>query len=295
MSSPSSRISPDDVTAATVAAVQRTLDGRWHTVRDEIRDRPDFAELRVDPGLDVESYRAEIWEMLRRLADDGHAVHGFPTAVGGRGDIGASVVSFEMLAFADLSLQVKSGVQWGLFGGAIQALGNAEQHARFLPGVMDLSLPGCFAMTETGHGSDVQSVHTTATYDADTGEFVVDTPTESARKDYIGNAARDGRMAAVFVQLYTAAANATACTRSSSPCATTTARSCPASRSPTTGTRRGSTASTTAGWRSAACACRARTSSTATAPSPRTARTRARSRARTAASSPCSARSSAAA
>ena len=203
MSSPSSRISPDDVTAATVASVQRTLDGRWHTVRDEIRDRPDFAELRVDPGLDVESYRAEIWEMLRRLADDGHAVHGFPTAVGGRGDIGASVVSFEMLAFADLSLQVKSGVQWGLFGGAIQALGNAEQHARFLPGVMDLSLPGCFAMTETGHGSDVQSVHTTATYDADTGEFVVDTPTESARKDYIGNAARDGRMAAVFVQLYT--------------------------------------------------------------------------------------------
>ena len=203
MSSPSSRISPDDVTAATVAAAQRPSRVRWHTVRDEIRDRPDFAELRVDPGLDVESYRAEIWEMLRRLADDGHAVHGFPTAVGGRGDIGASVVSFEMLAFADLSLQVKSGVQWGLFGGAIQALGNAEQHARFLPGVMDLSLPGCFAMTETGHGSDVQSVHTTATYDAGTGEFVVDTPTESARKDYIGNAARDGRMAAVFVQLYT--------------------------------------------------------------------------------------------
>jgi acyl-CoA oxidase len=194
----------DQYGEATVAAVQRALDGRWHTVREEIRGRPDFAELRVHPGTDVESYRAAVWEMLARLARDGHAVHGFPTAVGGRGDIGASVVSFEMLAFADLSLQVKSGVQWGLFGGAIQALGNEEQHARFLPGVMDLSIPGCFAMTETGHGSDVQSVHTTATYDADTGEFVVDTPTESARKDYIGNAARDGRMAAVFVQLYSA-------------------------------------------------------------------------------------------
>jgi acyl-CoA oxidase len=198
----SSTLPTDQYGAATVAAVQRALDGRWHTVREEIRGRPDFAELRVHPGTDVESYRATIWDMLRRLADEGHAVHGFPTAVGGRGDIGASVVSFEMLAFADLSLQVKSGVQWGLFGGAIQALGNAEQHARFLPGVMDLSLPGCFAMTETGHGSDVQSVHTTATYDPDTGEFVIDTPTESAQKDYIGNAARDGRMAAVFVQLY---------------------------------------------------------------------------------------------
>jgi acyl-CoA oxidase len=198
----STRTSIDDVTPATVAALQRTLDGRWHTLRDEIRSRDDFAELRVDPGTDVEGYRAAVWDMLRRLADEGHAVHGFPAAVGGRGDIGGSVVSFEMLAFADLSLQVKSGVQWGLFGGAIQALGNAEQHARYLPGVMDLSLPGCFAMTETGHGSDVQSVHTTATYDASTGELVIDTPTESARKDYIGNAARDGKMAAVFVQLY---------------------------------------------------------------------------------------------
>lgn len=192
----------DDVTPATVAAVQRVLDGRWHALRDEVRARDDFAQLRVEPGTDVESYRATIWQMLARLADAGHARHGFPVAVGGRGDIGGSVVSFEMLAYADLSLQVKSGVQWGLFGGAIQALGNAEQHERYLPAVMDLSLPGCFAMTETGHGSDVQSVHTTATYDADTGEFVVDTPTESARKDYIGNAARDGRMAAVFVQLY---------------------------------------------------------------------------------------------
>ncbi|WP_373695081.1 acyl-CoA dehydrogenase family protein [Actinomycetospora aeridis] len=201
----STRPSTDDVTAvtpATIAAVQKTLDGRWHALRDEVRARDDFAHLRVDPGTDVESYRATIWEMLARLAAEGHAVHGFPTAVGGRGDIGGSVVSFEMLAYADLSLQVKSGVQWGLFGGAIQALGNAEQHARWLPGVMDLSVPGCFAMTETGHGSDVQSVHTTATYDADTGEFVIDTPTESAKKDYIGNAARDGRMAAVFVQLY---------------------------------------------------------------------------------------------
>jgi acyl-CoA oxidase len=89
-------------TDATVAAVRRTLDGRWHTLRDEIRARPDFADLRVHPGTDVETYRAAIWEMLRRLAEEGHAVHGFPTAVGGRGDIGGSVVSFEMLVFADL-------------------------------------------------------------------------------------------------------------------------------------------------------------------------------------------------
>src|SRR3954452_22568047 len=56
-------------------------------------------------------------------------------------------------------------------------------------------------MTETGHGSNVQALRTTATYDQTTGEFVVHTPDDTARKDYIGNAARDGRMAAVFAQL----------------------------------------------------------------------------------------------
>ncbi|HWO65067.1 MAG TPA: acyl-CoA dehydrogenase, partial [Umezawaea sp.] len=67
--------------------------------------------------------------------------------------------------------------------------------------IMSLDLPGCFAMTETGHGSDVQHLRTTATYDPVSSSFVVHTPDALARKDYIGNAARDGRMAVVFAQL----------------------------------------------------------------------------------------------
>ena len=47
-------------------------------------------------------------------------------------------------------------------------------------------------MTEHGHGSDVQHLRTTATYDPDTAEFVVHTPDAAPRKEYIGNAARDG-------------------------------------------------------------------------------------------------------
>ncbi|HWS94478.1 MAG TPA: acyl-CoA dehydrogenase, partial [Mycobacterium sp.] len=59
------------------------------------------------------------------------------------------------------------------------------------------------AMTETGHGSDVQSLETTATYDAETEEFIIDSPTPTARKDYIGGAAQTATMAAVFAQLIT--------------------------------------------------------------------------------------------
>ena len=90
---------------------------------------------------------------------------------------------------SDLSLMVKAGVQWGLFGGAIENLGTERHHKAYVQKIIDLDLLGCFAMTETGHGSDVQALETTATYDPATQEFVIDSPTRTSRKDYIGGAA----------------------------------------------------------------------------------------------------------
>jgi acyl-CoA oxidase len=108
-----------------------------------------------------------------------------------------------MLAMSDLSLMVKAGVQWGLFGGAIENLGTERHHETYVKKLIDLDVLGCFAMTETGHGSDVQALETTATYDPATQEFVVDSPTRTSRKDYIGGAANTARVAAVFAQLIT--------------------------------------------------------------------------------------------
>ena len=150
--------------------------------------------------LPADAHRDRVLEQAKELSRTPGPRLLFPKEVGGDGEVGAAVTAFETQAFGDLSLLVKTGVQWGLFGGAILHLGT-EKHERYLRDVMSLDLPGCFAMTETGHGSDVQSIRTTATYDAARQEFVVHTPDEDAVKDYIGNAARHGRMAAVFAQL----------------------------------------------------------------------------------------------
>ncbi|MFA9446448.1 acyl-CoA dehydrogenase [Egicoccus sp. AB-alg6-2] len=197
-------LDPDGVTAERV---QAHLDGRWADVRARTRDELRHPLLHPRPGLTMEEHRERTLEQAHHLAKTDGPRLLFPEEYGGGGDLGGALTSFEVLAHGDLSLLVKAGVQWGLFGGAIMQLGNDDHRATYLPDIITLDLPGCFAMTETGHGSDVQSLRTTATFDVDAQEWVIDTPDEDARKDYIGNAARDGRMAAVFAQLVTKGAS----------------------------------------------------------------------------------------
>ncbi|HEY7049348.1 MAG TPA: acyl-CoA dehydrogenase [Jatrophihabitantaceae bacterium] len=184
-----------------MTALREHLDGRWADVRQMAREM--LADPRLVPSLgSLDDQRARTFDRLRMLAEAGVSRLGFPKQYGGLDDLGGSITGFEMLALGDLSLLVKAGVQFGLFGGAILHLGTERHHERYLADVMSVALPGCFAMTETGHGSDVASLRTTATYDD--GEFVIQTPDDDARKDYIGNAARDGHAAVVFAQLITA-------------------------------------------------------------------------------------------
>lgn len=82
----------------------------------------------------------------------------------------------ETLALADYSLCIKAGVHFTLCGGTIAKLGTAR-HAAFLDGIDALTLPGCFSMSELGHGSNVMGIETTATYDVAAREFVLRTPT----------------------------------------------------------------------------------------------------------------------
>ncbi|MDK8767762.1 acyl-CoA dehydrogenase family protein [Corynebacterium freneyi] len=187
---------------AVAKELQKILDGAYAEERERVRAMLDDEFFRPQIGLPLDEARDSILARLERLRDTGMPKGVFSKAHGGSGELGATLTGMELVGHADLGMMVKSGVQWGLFGGAVEALGS-ERHMHLVPRIIDLDLLGCFAMTERGHGSDVQNLETTATYDAETDEFVVHSPGLSAEKTYIGNAARHGRMAAVFAQLHT--------------------------------------------------------------------------------------------
>ncbi|WPF66233.1 MULTISPECIES: acyl-CoA dehydrogenase family protein [unclassified Corynebacterium] len=200
----SPRTLPTTPDPAATKDLRKLLDGRWASSRDVFRQAVSERgkELLHDPTLSMDEAREAMLDKLAILAETKMQKGVFAPENGGGGDTGATLTGLEMVGYADLSTMVKGGVQWGLWGGAVDALGT-ERHSHYVRDIIDLKLLGCFGMTERGHGSDVQNIETTATYDPETKEFIVDSPTPSAEKVYIGNAAKHGRMAAVFAQLYT--------------------------------------------------------------------------------------------
>ena len=190
-----------------VADVNRRLLGTWADVRLEAREMVKDSAFWRDDSLAKDAHRERVLEQLHLLVANGAVHRAFPKEYGGQENNGANIAGFVELVTADPSLQIKAGVQWGLFGSAVQQLGTKEHHDKWLPGIMSLEIPGAFAMTETGHGSDVASASTTATYDPETEEFVIHTPFRAAWKEYLGNAAVDGIAATVFAQLITNGVN----------------------------------------------------------------------------------------
>jgi acyl-CoA oxidase len=186
-------------------ALARWMAGSRADLRDRVLNLMQRSELRPlgDGSAELSSseYRERTLAGVQLLADEGVGALGYPLAYGGSGDPGASVAVFETLAFGDLSILVKFGVQFGLFGGSVAQLGTERHHRAYLERIGTLQLPGCYAMTETGHGSNVRDLETIARYEHATRELVLQSPTEDSGKDWIGNAACHGQLATVFARL----------------------------------------------------------------------------------------------
>lgn len=107
----------------------------------------------------------------------------------------------EAVGSVDMSLGIKLGVQYSLWGGSVINLGTKKHRDKYFDGIDNLDYLGCFAMTELHHGSNVQGLQTTATFDPIKDEFIINTPNDGAIKWWIGNAAVHGKFATVFAKL----------------------------------------------------------------------------------------------
>lgn len=184
-----------------ISQVSDALLGTWKDERLRSREVARNPKLHTIPGLSLDEDRKRTLEGLKILVEEDAIQRAFPKSVGGSENHGGNIAAFTQLVLADPSLQIKAGVQWGLFGSAIMHLGTEGHHKKWLPDVISMKLPGAFAMTEIGHGSDVDSIGTTATYDPETEEFDIHTPFRGAWKEFLGNAALHGQAATVFAQL----------------------------------------------------------------------------------------------
>ncbi|XP_068132738.1 peroxisomal acyl-coenzyme A oxidase 3-like isoform X2 [Hyperolius riggenbachi] len=111
-------------------------------------------------------------------------------------------VLINCLGMYDWSLAAKYFLDTQVFAGAVASSGS-ERHERILNQTKKMEIYGSFALTELSHGSNTKAVRTTATFDASTKEFVINSPDFEAAKFWVGNMGKTATHALVYAQLYT--------------------------------------------------------------------------------------------
>ncbi|CAL9060998.1 unnamed protein product [Musa banksii] len=94
-------------------------------------------------------------------------------------------------------------LHWGMFVPAIKGQGTDEQQKKWLPLAYKMQIIGCYAQTELGHGSNVQGLETTATFDPKTDEFIIHSPTLTSSKWWPGGLGKISTHAVVYARLIT--------------------------------------------------------------------------------------------
>ncbi|KAF3443209.1 hypothetical protein FNV43_RR12890 [Rhamnella rubrinervis] len=152
-----------------------------------------------DYNQSMEQQREMTMKRIGYLLDRG-VFRGWLTEKGPEAEM-RKLAFMDVLAIFDHSIAVKLGVHFFLWGGAIQFFGTKRHHDKWLRDTENYAIKGCFAMSELGHGSNVRGIETVTTYDTNSGEFVINTPCESAQKFWIGGAANHATHTIVFSQL----------------------------------------------------------------------------------------------
>lgn len=179
-----------------VAKMTELLDHDNHDMRKKFREF-------VSDGVMVPKYNIALRDerdmSLLRLKRICHG--GFISVLDFRDNPLRIFAAHELASIIDPAMTVKMTVQFNLFGGTVLKLGTKRHHDKLLKGIDTLEDVGCFGLTELGYGNNAVEMETTATYDKETKELIVNTPTTVAQKYWITNGAVHAKHIIVFAQL----------------------------------------------------------------------------------------------
>ncbi len=106
----------------------------------------------------------------------------------------------QVVMIVNPSVCAKVGVHFALYTNSLLKLGTSK-HKNLVRRAYALEDVGCFMMTEIAHGSNLQGLITTSTYNHDTRSFIIHTPHRYGMKFYIGGLARSAHKGIVFAQM----------------------------------------------------------------------------------------------
>jgi len=116
-------------------------------------------------------------------------------------DLEKAKVWSDLIGLYDPSFSTRWAVHSILFVGAILGQGTQDLIDKYINDCRNLRVIGCFCMTEMGHGSAIRHFETTATYDQPTDSFIINTPTLTATKWWIGGAGHIATHTICFARL----------------------------------------------------------------------------------------------
>ncbi|GAM19404.1 hypothetical protein SAMD00019534_025790, partial [Acytostelium subglobosum LB1] len=108
---------------------------------------------------------------------------------------------FTLFTHVDFSTVAKMVIHFQLFGGTIMEVGTEYHHKKYFDDINKFNIVGGFAMTEMGHGSNVRQIETSTSYDGLTKELVINSPSLSSTKFWIGNVSMFGTHVVLFTKL----------------------------------------------------------------------------------------------
>ncbi|XP_076806339.1 uncharacterized protein LOC143449896 [Clavelina lepadiformis] len=179
-----------------VDAMARLLDHDNHEMRKDFREFVSDPIMTPKYNIPLAEERDVALKRLKRICD-GH----FISVLDFKNNPLRIFAAHELASIIDPAMSTKMTVQFNLFGGTVLKLGTERHHKKLLKGIDTLDDVGCFGLTELGYGNNAVEMETTAVYEKETQEFIINTPTTLAQKYWITNGAVHAKHVIVFAQL----------------------------------------------------------------------------------------------